>query len=212
MATARPATSIDRPHYQRAGAFALVGALLLAVHAVYAAATGDQLPLALQMAPFFLCAGVVSLAITIIAVRGRNLGIALGMIGAVLGLGAAFLEAVTDDPGPFFNASLILAFAGALIVGLSFPKPRTGYPKYAVHAALSGAGFLVLRGLIGIVDEGLHDVAYLVPALAWGWLGRVALSADPLPRQTITAPKARPAGQTKPRPGQARKSKSKKKR
>lgn len=209
MATARQATTIDGPNYQRAGVFALIGAGLLAIHGVYAAATGSDLPVVLPIAPFFLSACVVSLAITVNAVRGRNLGIALGMMGSVVGLGSGLLAATTDGPGPFFGASMVLAFVGILMVGLSFPKPRNGYPKYAVYAFLSGAALLVLRGLIGVLDEDFADLAYLAPAIAWAWLGRVALGPDPLPRPAKPPVKARPAGQTKPRPGQARKTKKK---
>lgn len=215
MASARPATTIDRGNYQRAGIFALIGALGLTLHALYATFTGGQLAVALAVAPFFLNACVVVLAITILAVRGRNLGIALGMIGSVAGLTSGLSAALGREPGLPFTASIVLAFAGALIVGLSFLKPRSGWPKYAVYAGVSGAVFLVLRGLIGVLDEAYHDLAYLAPALAWAWLGVVCLGPDPLPHRT-TAPasttRARPVGQTKPRPGQARKSKPKKKR
>lgn len=193
MSTAAPSLLDPSDRYRQAGMFALFGALLLAVHAV-STAVGSVVPMVLQLAPFFLCAAVVNLAITIVPVRGRNLSIALGMIGAVAGLTGALSELIQDKPGPFFRASLILAFAGALIVGLSFPKPRKGYPRYAVYAALSGAALLALIGAIGIIDDAYADLGYLVPAVAWAWLGRVALSAEPLPPQPRPTPRVRPAG------------------
>ena len=193
MSSASPALLDPSDRYRQAGMFALVGALLLAVHAV-STAVGRVVPMVLELAPFFLCAAVVNLAITIVPVRGRNLSIALGMIGAVAGLTGALSELIQDKPGPFFLASLILAFAGALIVGLSFPKPRKGYPRYAVYAALSGAALLALLGGIGIIDDSYADLGYFAPAVAWAWLGRVALSAEPLPPQPRPTPRVRPGG------------------
>lgn len=207
MSSAQPALLDPSDRYRQGGLFALFGALLLTVHAA-STAVGREVPMVLQLAPFFLCAAVVNLAITIVPVRGRNLSIALGMIGSVSGLTGALSELIQDKPGPFFLASLILAFAGALIVGLSFPKPRKGYPRYAVYAALSGAALLALTGAIGILDEAYADLGYLAPAVAWAWLGRVALSAEPLPPQPRPTPKARPAGAT---PAAARKPRQKRK-
>jgi hypothetical protein len=210
MSSASPSASptlLDpSDRYRQAGMFALFGALLLTVHAV-STAVGSVVPMVLELAPFFLCAAVVNLGITIVPVRGRNLSIALGMIGAVAGLTGALSELIQDKPGPFFLASLILAFAGALIVGLSFPKPRKGYPQYAVYAALSGAALLALIGAIGILDDAYPDLGYLAPAVAWALLGRVVLGAEPLPPQPRPTPRARPAGS----PPAARKPRQKRK-
>jgi hypothetical protein len=214
MANPPHRATVDSGSYQRAGLLAIAGAVLLATHAVFAGVIGDDVPVVLQISPFFLCAAVVTLAITLTAIRGRNLGIALGMTGSVVGVASGLSEAIRGTPGPLFAASFVLAFVGALIVGLSFPKPRGGYPKYAVYAALSGAALLVLTGAIGILaDDRYAALAYLVPALAWGWLGRVLLGPHALPRRSGTAaslsgsaagqrttPRTRPPGQTKARP------------
>lgn len=207
MSSARPALLDPSGRYRQAGLFALAGALLLAIHAI-STGVGTDLPMVLELAPFFLCAAVVNFAITIVPVRGRNLSIALGMIGSVAGLTGAVSELVQEKPGPFFLASLILAFAGALIVGLSFPKPRRGYPQYAVYAALSGAVLLALSGAIGLLDDAYADLGYLAPAVAWAWLGRVALSAEPLPPQPKPPLRTRPAGSP---PAAGRKPKQKRK-
>jgi hypothetical protein len=193
MSSASPSLLDPTDRYRQAGLFAIFGALLLTVHAALVA-MGTVVPMVLELAPFFLCAAVVNLGITIVPVRGRNLSIALGMIGSVTGLTGAVSELIQDKPGPFFVASLILAFAGALIVGLSFPKPRKGYPQYAVYAALSGAALLALIGGIGIIDDDYAHLAYFAPAVAWAWLGRVMLSPEPLPPQPKPASRTRPAG------------------
>ncbi|MGL5825394.1 MAG: hypothetical protein ACRCYU_11350 [Nocardioides sp.] len=204
MATPPPRASIDAGNYQRAGLLAGAGSALLAMHAAYAGVTGEDLPVALQISPFFLSAAVVVLAVTVTAVRGRNLGIALGMTGSVTGVAAGLAEAIRGTPGPLFAASTVLACTGALIVGLSFPKPRLGYPKYAVYAALSGAVLLILLGAIGILtDDRYAAVAYLAPAIGWGWLGRVLLGSNPLPTRSATLPPVSPSGGRASRAGQS---------
>jgi hypothetical protein len=197
-------TNIDSSNYRIAGVLALAGAALMAIHGVYAASTEASIPGLLSFGTALMCAAVVLLGVTITAVRGRNLSIALGMVGAVTGIAGALNDLFAGDPGILGSASLFFAFAGPLIVGLSFPKPRTGYPQAAVYAALSGAALLALVGVLGIItDDRLNDVAYVVPALAWAWLGRVLLGPNPLPARPI--PAASPdSGATRTRPpGQA---------
>ncbi len=209
MSSARPPsaepsflTSPDR--YRQAGMLAIGGGVLLAVHAIAQVATGDRLPGVLPAGSLLLCGAVVSLAVTIRAQRGRNLGIALGMIGAVAGAAGALSDLIQGTGGLPATASLVLAFAGSLIVGLSFPKPRSGYPQAAVFAALSGAALLVLKGGIGVLDDDLAELGFLVPALVWAYLGKVALGDDPLPRPVATPAPTKAAGQRpqarKPRP------------
>jgi hypothetical protein len=201
MSNAGAATAVGTRNYRFAGILALVGAALLLTHAGYAGSTDDRIHGLLQVGCVCMSAAVVLLAVTITAARGRNIAIALGMFGAMTGAAGAVTELVTGEPGFLSSIALICPFAGALIVGLSFPKPRTGYPQASVYAALSGAVLLILIGGLGIItDDRFNAFAYVVPAIAWAWLARVLLSPEPLPprpKPTTQTPRTRPAGSTK---------------
>ncbi len=197
------ATTTDSSNYRYAGGLALAGASMMMIHAVYATVKDSTLPALLPLATALLCAAVVLIAVTISAVRGRNVSIAFGMVGAMTGIGGVLNDLVSGEPGLLGTASAVCAFAGALIVGLSFPKPRKGYPQAAVYAALSGAALLALVGVLGILtDDRLNDLAYVVPALAWAWLGRVLIGPNPLPARPTPTPAGSEPTRTRP-PSQA---------
>lgn len=195
------AAGTEGTNYRFAAYLSIVGAVLMLAHSVYSGIQDSSLPGVLHLATACMSAAIVMLAMTLTAVRGRNLGIALGMFGTITGLAATVTDLVSGDAGLLGTASLVCAFAGALIVGLSFRKPRTGYPQAAVYAALSGAVLLILVGAVGILsDDRFNGLAYLVPALGWAYLSRVLLGADPLPVQPRPAQtqRIRPTGQSSP--------------
>ncbi|MGL5809810.1 MAG: hypothetical protein ACRCYQ_07700 [Nocardioides sp.] len=173
---------------KRGAGLAILGGLGLTAHAAGLAASGSRLPGVIELASAAMCAAVVSFAVTLTAPRGRNLGIALGMVGTMTGVAGA-LTTVLSEPGFLSNASLALAFAGVLIVGLSFPRPRPGYPRWAVYAALSGAVALIASGVLTGRYAGL---AFLLPAVAWAWLGAVALGPDAVPPKAKIPPARMP--------------------
>jgi hypothetical protein len=171
----------------------MLGGVLLGLRALVALA-GYPLPLAFEFAPFFLCAAVVVLTLTMPASRGRSPVIACGMVGAIAGITSGFADAVLGDSGPFTAISYVCAFVAAVLYGLSYRKPRHEVPQAAVWAGMSGAALLILSGPFDGLGDRLTHLPLLVPAVLWFVFGRRCLFTEDLPRQapaSATRPAAR---------------------
>ncbi len=169
---------------RQAGLLAMLAGALLALRAGVAV-VGYQVPLALAAAPLFCCVALVLLTLTMPASRGRSPVIACGMVGGIAGFTGVVGEAVFGDNGPFTAAAYVAGFAGAVLYGLSYRKPRHEVPQAAIWAGMSGALLLILTGPFDGLGDRLTHLPLLVPAALWFLFGRRCLFTEDLPRQAV---------------------------
>lgn len=179
---------------RQAGLLAMLGGVLIALRAVVAL-VGYRVPLAFEAAPLFLSGALALLSLTMPAARGRSPVIALGMIGVITGFTSALGDALFGNSGPFTAISYVCAFAGAVLYGLSYRKPRHPVPQAAIWAGMSGAVLLILTGPFAGLGDRLTQLPLLVPAVMWFLFGRSCLFTEDLPRQAPAS-----AAQRAPRP------------